>query len=167
MPAESGYSTYQNQLYDGMDSKRLILMLYDGALKHLKLTKEALEVNNIEKRGDHLGRAIAIIAELNASLNPDMDDDGTKFLRGLYASILCELPKVAVDNDPTTLDLASSYLEKLREIWKTSVMGIEPAKPVVKEAKPDQAKPAKPVQVAASNRYAGQYAASGRRAFSV
>lgn len=117
------YSAYQSaQVYDGMDPKRLILMLYDGALKHLQLAKEGIMINNPKKRGEHLGRVIAIVTELNASLDCEVKEEPIEFLRALYKTILVELPKVSVSNDVLILERVQGYISKLKEIWEKNVM---------------------------------------------
>ena len=106
------------------DPKRLILMLYEGALDDLRLTKEGIEQRDARKRGEHLSRAVAIVSTLLTSLHNDTMDESIAFLRGLYQSILVELAKVAVTHDVHVLDLAFRYLERLKQIWEHEVMGL-------------------------------------------
>lgn len=116
-------NNYLNHHYEGMDQKELILLLFNGALTRLKLTREGIKENNIKKRGENLSKAIAIISELNASVDSKINDESTQFLRGLYASILAELPKISLYNDIEILDKAIGYIAKLKEIWENDVMG--------------------------------------------
>jgi len=106
------------------DPKRLILMLYEGVLEDLRLAKEGIEQRDARKRGEHLSRAVAIIATLLTSLHNDTMDESIAFLRGLYQSMLVELAKVAVTHDVHVLDLAFRYLERLKQIWEHDVMGL-------------------------------------------
>ena len=94
--------------------KRLILMLYEGALEDLRLAKEAIEQHNARQRGEHLSRAVAIISTLLTSLDSNVTDEPIAFLRGLYQAMLVELGKVAVTHDVKVLDLAFRYLERLK-----------------------------------------------------
>ena len=105
--------------------KRLILMLYEGALEDLRLAKEGIEQQNARKRGEHLSRAVAIISTLLTSLDSNVTDEPITFLRGLYQAMLVELSKVAVTHDVNTLDLAFRYLERLKQIWEQDVMGLQ------------------------------------------
>ncbi len=130
MAAMQAYNTYRNsQVYDGMDPKELILMLYNEALRRLALAKEGIEENDSRKRGEHLGRAIAIVSELSACLDSKVEAEEINFLRGLYRAILLELPKVSMTNDVKTLDTAFGYITRLRDIWKKTVMGTAAAQP--------------------------------------
>ena len=110
------------------DPKRLILMLYEGALEDLRLAKEGIEQQNARQRGEHLSRAVAIVSTLLTSLRNDTMDESIAFLRGLYQSMLVELAKVAVTHDVQVLELAFRYLERLKQIWEHDVMGLHTSK---------------------------------------
>ncbi len=123
MSSATNMNIYLNNHYEGMTPEKLIQMLYRGALRNLSLAREGINENNPRKRGEHLSKTIAIVSELYSSLNPEMTDESTQFLRGLYSNMLVELPKISISNDIKTLDLAYSYLERLDQIWKQEVMG--------------------------------------------
>lgn len=123
MRQPAGMQRYINNHYDGMTPEQLILMLYKGALQRLKLAKQGIEEKNIKKRGENLSKVIAIISELNASLDTEGKDESIQFLAGLYTAMLVELPKVSLNNDIETLERAERYIEKLKEIWEVNVMG--------------------------------------------
>jgi flagellar secretion chaperone FliS len=108
------------------DPKRLILMLYEGALRELRLTREGMQERHAVKRGEHLSHAVAIIAELYTALDPQVTDDAMTFLRGLYQSMLVELARVAVTHDVQVVELALRYIERLKDIWTHDVMGLIP-----------------------------------------
>jgi flagellar secretion chaperone FliS len=122
MAAYPQINTYLNNHYDGMDPEQLILLLYKGALSRLRLTREGIEEKDVKKKGENLSKAIAIISELNASVDSKMEDDSTHFLRGLYTAILTELPKVTLNNDLKILSRTERYISELKEIWEKDVM---------------------------------------------
>ena len=124
-------NTYLTNHYEGMTPEQLILLLYKGALERIALTRKAIEENDIRKRGENVSRVIAIVAELNAAVDPEMQDEGTRFLRGLYTAILAELPKVSMSNDTAVLDRTEKYLTRLKAIWENDVMG--KSKPAAKK----------------------------------
>jgi len=148
----AAYQQVQNYLsnhYEGMDPEQLILLLYNGAISRLKLTREGIKEKNAKKKGESLSKAIAIISELNASVDAKMDDESTRFLRGLYTAILTELPKVTLNNDLKTLDRAEAYISRLRDIWETDVMAKK--KPACSLAKPDKTSAAAPSAYKSTN----------------
>ena len=114
---------------------KLIHMLYERVLVHLELAEEGIREQTPKKRGENLGKAIAIISELQASIKSEDHSEAAMFLRGLYGAILMELPKVSVSQDVKVLRQARTYLERLKGIWEETAMQesaaeLSPAKPV-------------------------------------
>ena len=167
MSRPNAYSAYLNNHYDGMDPNRLIEMLYDGALRFLGATRTGMETGNIQMRGENLGKAISVISELNASLRSDMHDEATEFLRGLYANLLTELPRVSISNDIEIVERAIRYITELRRIWSEEVMQVAKAavpqgvKTSIRSPRPDSApRPSQPKAPDAG--YGGQVRNYGR-----
>ena len=124
MVYNNALNSYQKvQVSSEIDPQKLILMLYEGAIKRINLAKEGLKNNDPKVRGENIGKAIAIISELNASLDNDMMTEEIIFLRNLYITMMHELAKVSITNDIQTLERANRYLLELKRIWETSVMG--------------------------------------------
>lgn len=101
---------------------KLIHMLYERVLVHLQLAEEGIREQTPKKRGENLGKAIAIITELQASIKSEDHSEAAQFLRGLYGAILMELPRVSVSQDVKILRQASTYLERLKKIWEETAM---------------------------------------------
>ncbi len=101
---------------------KLIYMMYERLLVHLEVTREAIKQNDFKTRGENLGKAIALLTELNASIKEGDDSEAASFLRGLYSAILTELPKVAVENDVQVLKQSMLYVSRLKEIWEETAM---------------------------------------------
>lgn len=120
---------------------KLICMMYERLLVHLDYTKTAIDQKDLQTRGENLGKAIAILSELNASIKEDDNSEAANFLRGLYGSILMELPKVAIDNDMEILEQSVLYVSRLKEIWEETAMqeyelSVKKEVPVVKPPSP-------------------------------
>jgi len=101
---------------------KLIHMLYERVLVHLELAEEGIREQTPKKRGENLGKAIAIITELQASIKSEDHSEAAQFLRGLYGAILAELPRVSISQDVKVLRQARSYLERLKQIWEETAM---------------------------------------------
>lgn len=101
---------------------KLIHMMYERVLTHLEHAEAGVKESDPKKRGENLGKAIAIIAELNASIKHDDESEAARFLRGLYNSILMELPKVSVSGDIRILRQAHQYIAELKKIWEETAM---------------------------------------------
>ncbi|MCP3898942.1 MAG: flagellar export chaperone FliS [Desulfobacteraceae bacterium] len=125
MSAATKMNTYLNNHYQGKTPEQLIQMLYKGAMRNLNLAKQGIDEKSPRKRGEHLGKAIAIITELYTSLDTEIKDESTQFLRELYSNMLTELPKVSLNNDSKAIDLTYSYIKQLNHIWETEVLNKE------------------------------------------
>jgi flagellar protein FliS len=101
---------------------KLIAMMYERTLVHLQLAEEGVIERKPQQRGEHLGKAIAIITELYASVKEGEESDAAEFLRGLYSAILVELPKVSVSGDVEILQQTRRYIERLKEIWEQTAL---------------------------------------------
>ena len=101
---------------------KLIHMLYERVLVHLDLAEKGINQDSPKMRGENLGKAIAIVTELNVSISSEDETDAAQFLRGLYTSILVELPKVSVSQDVKILRQASKYIRQLKELWEQTAM---------------------------------------------
>ncbi|MDD5759664.1 MAG: flagellar export chaperone FliS [Desulfobulbaceae bacterium] len=101
---------------------KLIHLLYERVLLHLELAEQAVIAHEIKARGENLSKAIAIVSELNASIEVADNSDAAEFLRGLYGAILLELPKVAISLDVEIIRKAHRYLSRLLEIWQETAM---------------------------------------------
>ncbi len=123
---------------------KLIYMLYERAISHVEAVEKSIADNDLKKRGENLGKAIAIVTELNASIRQDDDSNAAKFLRTLYTAILTELPRISVSGELQNLRLAHSYLQKLKDIWEDSAMveiGIQKDKGAVAEGDDEKPSP--------------------------
>ncbi|OGR08130.1 MAG: flagellar export chaperone FliS [Deltaproteobacteria bacterium RIFOXYD12_FULL_50_9] len=123
MVSSKARNTYQHtEAQAEIDPAKLIHLLYERALLHLELAEKAIREDNPKNRGENLGKGIAIVTELLASVKEGDDSEVADFLSGLYKAILVELPKVSMTNDLAILQRAHSYIAKLKEIWEQSVM---------------------------------------------
>jgi flagellar secretion chaperone FliS len=101
---------------------KLIHMIYERVLSHLSLVRKGIENNDPKTRGENLGKVIALITELNVSIKSDDKTDAASFLRGLYGSILVELPRVALTNNIEVVIKVETYIKKLMKIWEQTAM---------------------------------------------
>ena len=104
------------------DPYKLILMLYEAALKHLFAARAAIRDGNMVAKGENISKAISIISELLNAVEGDEHNEAANFLRGLYAAILVELPKANLNNDEKIVELSIKYIAQLKNIWENYVM---------------------------------------------
>lgn len=99
---------------------RLILMLYDGALKALGDAGKHLAAGRIGPKGEAISKAITIIEEgLKASVNEKRGGAIGGHLLDLYDYMNRRLLVASMRNDPRGIDEVVSLLRELREAWAT------------------------------------------------
>jgi flagellar protein FliS len=97
--------------------KKLVVMLYDGAVKNLKLAKIAMADKNIEKTNDAIIKAQNILAELMSTLNFDQGGDIAKNLMALYQYMYQQTVRANIEKNADMVDEVINYLEELRDAW--------------------------------------------------
>jgi flagellar protein FliS len=113
-----GIQTYQDTAVTTQNKGRLIVMLYEGAVKFLKLAIREAEAENYEAKGNYIGKAQDIITELNAVLDMEAGGEIAGNLRKLYFFMNDRLPKANAKNDPEMIREVISLLEELNQGWK-------------------------------------------------
>lgn len=95
---------------------RLVVMLYEGAIRFSKQGVEAMNAQRFEDKNYYLVKAQRIIAELLGSLNREAGDVTSNLMR-LYMYMLERLVDANVKDDPKPLQEVIGMLEELRESW--------------------------------------------------
>ena len=114
----NGIGTYQQTAIGTQSKGRLIVMLYDGAIKFMKLAIKELEAGNHAAKGQYIGRAQDIISELNAVLDMDGGGEVAQNLRKLYLFMSRRLNQANVHRDPDMIREVITLMEELNQSWK-------------------------------------------------
>ena len=117
----STYSNYQNAYkkasVNTLDQNKLIIMLYDGAIKNANFAVEYMKSGEIEKVHDSLIKTKNIVTELLATLNMENGGEIAKNLKSLYSYMFSQLIEANMEkkSEPglTVIDL----LKELRGAW--------------------------------------------------
>ncbi len=115
------YSAYSQNNVSVESPEKLILMLYEGALKFASQAKFAIENNNIEKRVYWVNRVMAIYFELMNSLDFSTGGNIAHYLSGLYKREIQLLTEANITNDVAKIDEVINVTKELIEAWKDSM----------------------------------------------
>jgi flagellar protein FliS len=113
-----GITAYQETTVATQGKGRLIVLLYDGAVKFMKLAVKELEAGNYEAKGQYIGRAQDIINELNAVLDMKAGDEIAANLRKLYCFMNSRLSEANTKCDPQLIREVITLMEELNQSWK-------------------------------------------------
>ena len=97
---------------------QLVVLLYDAAIQSLEMARREIQARNVKEKARHLGRAIAIIGELNSVLNLEEGGEIARSLRRLYDYMLMELVEANARNNEKKLEGPLRCLGTLREGWR-------------------------------------------------
>jgi len=98
--------------------EKLILMLYEGALKFTNFAKKAIERGDIEEKVKYIIKTSNIFIELINNLDYEKGGDVAYYLNGLYSHQLKLLAQANAENNPKYLDDVMRVLKGLIEAWK-------------------------------------------------
>ena len=95
----------------------LVVMLYDGALRFLGDASAAAARGDLRARAHGVSRVLAIIAELQSTIDLEKGGAVADQLDDLYTYITACLLDVAIKNDATAIDEARKLLTPIRDAW--------------------------------------------------
>jgi len=96
----------------------LVVMLYDGALQFMATAEDAVRRRDIAVRGTALSKALAIIGELQSTLDMERGGEIARSLDDLYRYVSLRLLDAAARNDTAPIEEAARILRTLREGWQ-------------------------------------------------
>ncbi len=113
-----GVETYQEAAVTTQTKGRLIVMLYEGAIKFLKMAIKEIEAKNPEQKSKYISRALDIIFELNTVLDIEAGGEVATNLRKLYLFMGRQLTEANTKQDIGKIQEVISLLEELNQSWK-------------------------------------------------
>ena len=113
----NGLETYQKTAVTTQSKGRLVVMLYDGAIKFAKLAIRAMEEKDFEAKGKYITKTQDIIWELNSVLNMEAGGEVAKNLRSLYLYMNRRLNEANIRLDPEICREVIGLLEELNKSW--------------------------------------------------
>ena len=125
MSYQNAYSAYQKNNISTASQGRLVVLLYEGAIKHLNSARNLLgenaklKPNQIEQFGIHIQKAQAIITELQVSLDMEKGGEIAKNLMSLYLYFNEELLSANINQNKEEIDSVIKMLSDLAEAWRT------------------------------------------------
>lgn len=115
------YKKYKQTSIQSASREKILLMLYEGAIRFTKLAIKACEEKKIADRGMNIGRAFDIVMELNNTLDHRIGGEISKNLEQLYMYIMDEYTKGNISGRAEHLKNALKVLETLYEGWVGAV----------------------------------------------
>lgn len=113
----NGYERYLETAVETASPARLIVMLYDGALRFIHEAAYAMRQRDYETQNAKLLRAQKILAELISSLDFDKGGEIAENLFRLYTYMYNQLVEANINDSLENLEHVTNLLSELREAW--------------------------------------------------
>lgn len=113
-----GILQYQKTNIESTSPERLIVLLYEGAVRHLKNARTALRDGDVVERLNGLRKAHAILSELRHSLDHELGGPVAANLDALYDYMLQEITWAAFGKDGPHIDNALRTIAPLYDAWR-------------------------------------------------
>jgi len=117
----STYGNYQNAYkkasVNTLDQNKLIIMLYDGAIKNATFAVDYMNSGDIEKVHNCLVKTKNIVTELMATLNMDNGGEIAKNLQSLYSYMFSQLIEANMEKKTEPVIVVIDLLKELRSAW--------------------------------------------------
>ena len=123
MNAFSGASAYKRVdrfgSIEGASPHQLTAMLMQGALKNIAIARGMMERKDFAGKAVAINKTIAIITELNGSLDMERGGEISVNLQIVYSYMLSVLLQATAKNSIEKLDEVSNLMDGLLQSWNT------------------------------------------------
>lgn len=118
---KNAYQKYKQTSVQSASREKLLLMLYEGAIRFIKQAIAAIDRKDIAERGVNIGRAFDIVNELNNTLNHDAGGEIAMNLEQLYMFVTEQLTRANASGQKKPLEDALKIMETLYSGWVEAV----------------------------------------------
>lgn len=120
------YSNYQKTQVTTASQEKILLMLYEGAIRFVKHAQKSLSENDIPTKGHYVSKATAILSELMATLDFKVGGQLATDLENLYVFMIDKLIEGNINNDSECFKVVEDLLKTLYTAWKDVIENPRP-----------------------------------------
>jgi flagellar protein FliS len=114
----NAYKKYQKTQVTTASREKILLMLYEGAIRFTKLAQQHMKEKNIAEKGKYISKATAILSELMSTLDFKAGGKLAADLENLYVFMIDKLIEANITNDLEHLKVVENLLMTLYTAWK-------------------------------------------------
>ncbi len=112
------YKQYQKTQVITASREKVLLMLYEGAIRFTKLANAAMKEKKIAEKGRCISKATAILSELMATLDFKVGGQLAVDLENLYVFMIDKLIEANIHNKIECLEAVEKLLITLHAAWR-------------------------------------------------
>jgi flagellar protein FliS len=115
------YRAYQKTQVTTAKPEKILLMLYEGAIKFTKMAITRMREKNIAEKGKFISKTLAIVSELMNTLDHEKGGQIAADLENLYMFMMDKLIEANMYNRVEDLEVVERLLTTLYGAWKDVV----------------------------------------------
>jgi flagellar protein FliS len=119
----TAYKKYKQVQVKTANREKLLIMLYQGCVKFLRLAKKSIEDEDIEGANNYIIRSQDIIRELMGTLDREKGGEVADNLYSLYDFMNRQLIEANVNKDIEKIKTVENLMLELLDSWKQIVNG--------------------------------------------
>ena len=112
------HNQYRKNEISTSSQGRLILMMFDGAIKFTTMALQSIEKGDIAGQGKYINKTHDIINELSLALDLKKGGEVAQRLESLYQYMLSQLTLANIKSDRKALEMVIKILSPLAEAWE-------------------------------------------------
>ena len=120
------YRAYQNTQVTTASPQQILLMLYEGAIRFVKIARLKMEEKKIAEKGKYISKTMDIICELINTLDHRVGGQLSQDLEGLYVFMQDKLISANTQNNPEDLEVVEKLLTTLYTSWEDVITNPRP-----------------------------------------
>jgi flagellar protein FliS len=107
------------------DPLQQVVMLYDGAIKFLRLTATDIEAGEMVSKAEHVNRALDILNYLQGILDFERGAEVAQTLDSLYTLVSMKVLQASARLDADGMRRAADLLTPVRDSWGVVVLAVQ------------------------------------------
>lgn len=117
---QNPYQNYKKQEVEGATKGKIVVLLFEGTIKFLRIAMKAIDENNIQDAHNNIIKAENILYELMSTLNMDAGEIASNLMK-LYDFMIWQLVEANKDKDKAKIQSVIDLLIPLCDAWKEVV----------------------------------------------
>jgi flagellar protein FliS len=120
------FQEYQKTQVTTAGKPKVLLMLYEGCIRFMKLAKARMEEGKIAEKGRYISKAIDIVSELMNTLDHKVGGQLSQDLESLYMFMIDKLIDANIHNRPEDLEVVIDLMSNLYVAWSDVINNPRP-----------------------------------------
>ena len=117
----TAHQQYKQVQVKTASNEKLLIMLYQGCIKFLRIAKKSIKEDDLESANEYLKKSQDIINELRYTLDMEKGGEISNNLYQLYSFMYSELVSANVNKEVEHIETVEELMLELLESWKEVV----------------------------------------------